>query len=251
MDASKGKRKHRGYLPWTEDMDQVLLDVLLKHYQNDDYTPTGWKSHYLYESRPIILAMDYEPVGFLIPSKFRMCEYLVNNIAVLVKGLASRQHVILRDLHIALLAYNVSTGAEDAQETALKDAEDVHGSTPNSPSTSEHSSEYRGGPPPSTQEKQQCRRTKRFRANDTLFCMSGTINNSFQISIKSNEPLDEPRNACPEKIFAALQEIPNLGRDDLLRAYCILTDSDRKFESLMALPMDMRKDWLWMEIGKK
>lgn len=63
--------------------------------------------------------------------------------------------------------------------------------------------------------------------------------------------LEEPKSACPKEIFAVLQSIPNLARDDLLRAYCILTSSDRKFECLLALPMDMRKDWLLMEIGKK
>jgi hypothetical protein len=66
-----------------------------------------------------------------------------------------------------------------------------------------------------------------------------------------NESLVEPANASPKEIFATLQEIPNLERGDLLRAYCILTSNDRKFECLVALPMDMRKDWLMMEIGKK
>jgi len=101
-----------------------------------------------------------------------------------------------------------------------------------------------------TQSNKQGRR-KRFRTNDALFCMSGDIKNSFQISMKSNETLDEPNSASPKEIFAALQAMPNLARDDLLRGYRILTSSDRKFECLMALPMEMRKDWLLMEIGKK
>lgn len=143
-----------------------------------------------------------------------------------------------------------STGAENAQEMTLKGSEDIRELTQNSPSTSEPSSQDHARPPASTQPNQKGRR-KRFRTNDALFCMSGEIDNSFQISIKSNEPLEEPKNASPKEIFAALKEIPNLGREDLLRAYCILTSNDRKFESLMALPMDMRKDWLLMEIGKK
>ena len=69
--------------------------------------------------------------------------------------------------------------------------------------------------------------------------------------MKPKEPPVERANASPKEIFAELQEIPNLVRGDLLRAYCILTSNDRKFESLVALPMDMRKDWLMMEIGKK
>lgn len=144
-----------------------------------------------------------------------------------------------------------SAGAEDAQEMALKGAEDARELIQNSPSTSEPSSQDQGGMPTSTQRSQQGRRRKRFRRDDALFCMSGNINNSFKISVEPNGPPVEPANASPKEIFAALQEIPNLGRGDLLRAYCILTSNDRKFESLVALPMDMRKDWLMMEIGKK
>ena len=50
--------------------------------------------------------------------------------------------------------------------------------------------------------------------------------------------------------MAALQEIPRLDRDDMLKAYRILThdDSGRRFRSLMGLPMDLRKDCVLMEI---
>jgi hypothetical protein len=152
----------------------------------------------------------------------------------------------------AATSEDVSTGAENGQEVAMKVAEDVHDHTPSpsSPSTSGPSSQYRPEPPLLTQLNKQDR-TKRFRTKDALFCMSGNIKNSFQISTNSNETQEEPKTACPKEIFAALQAIPNLARDDLLRAYCILTSSDRKFECLMALPMDMRKDWLLMEIGRK
>jgi hypothetical protein len=44
MSASNGK-KYRGYLTWTDDMDQVLLDVLVEHHNNGDHTATGWKPH--------------------------------------------------------------------------------------------------------------------------------------------------------------------------------------------------------------
>jgi hypothetical protein len=49
----------------------------------------------------------------------------------------------------------------------------------------------------------------------------------------------------------ALREIPRLERADLLRAYSMLIRDDRLFRSLMALPKDMRKDWLLMEIGNQ
>ncbi|KAI5006470.1 hypothetical protein ZWY2020_033713 [Hordeum vulgare] len=141
-----------------------------------------------------------------------------------------------------------SVGMENAEEMALKGAEDVQELMQNSPSTYEPSSQNQVGTPTSTQPTLQARRRKRFRIDDALFCMSGNIKNSFQISVKPNEPPEEPANASSKEIFVALQEIPNLGRGDLLRAYCILTSNDRKFESLVALPMDMRRDWLMLEI---
>ncbi|WVZ91180.1 hypothetical protein U9M48_037384 [Paspalum notatum var. saurae] len=54
----------------------------------------------------------------------------------------------------------------------------------------------------------------------------------------------------PEEIYEALRAmIPPLDRTDLLRSYSILIRDDRRFRSLMALPKDMRKDWLLMELG--
>ncbi|CAL4989300.1 unnamed protein product [Urochloa decumbens] len=57
--------------------------------------------------------------------------------------------------------------------------------------------------------------------------------------------------ASPEEtILATLQEIPGLAREDMLKAYSILNhDSNgRRFKSLLGLPMDLRKEWLLMEI---
>ncbi|WVZ91187.1 hypothetical protein U9M48_037391 [Paspalum notatum var. saurae] len=56
--------------------------------------------------------------------------------------------------------------------------------------------------------------------------------------------------APPEEIFEALRTIPSLARADLLRAYSMLIDDDRRFRSLMALPKDMRKDWLLMDLDR-
>jgi hypothetical protein len=43
MSVSNNGKKYSGYLPWTDDMDQALLDVFVEHYNNGDRTPTGWK----------------------------------------------------------------------------------------------------------------------------------------------------------------------------------------------------------------
>ncbi|CAN6343727.1 unnamed protein product [Urochloa humidicola] len=83
---------------------------------------------------------------------------------------------------------------------------------------------------------------------DALLHMLGEINKSLQSSLKPAEPLQVPKDASPEEIFEALRGIPRLARADLLRAYSMLTQDDRRFKSLMALPKSMRKEWLLMEI---
>ncbi|CAM0944046.1 unnamed protein product [Alopecurus aequalis] len=84
---------------------------------------------------------------------------------------------------------------------------------------------------------------KRRRRDDALISPLGENNLSV--------PLQVPKPTSSELIFKALKEIPDLARADILRAYSMLIRDDRQFESLMALPMDMRKDWLLMEIGNK
>ena len=72
---------------------------------------------------------------------------------------------------------------------------------------------------------------------------------SFQAPLNSSEPhLEAPKEATPREIFEALKEIPGLARADLLRAYSLLIRSDRLFRALMALPMDMRMEWLLIEV---
>ena len=82
---------------------------------------------------------------------------------------------------------------------------------------------------------------KRRRTNDALIVPLEESNPAVQV----------PKSPSSEFIFKALKEIPDLARADILRAYSTLIRDDRQFESLMALPVDMRKDWLLMEIRNK
>ncbi|CAM0944048.1 unnamed protein product [Alopecurus aequalis] len=84
---------------------------------------------------------------------------------------------------------------------------------------------------------------KRQRRDDVLISPLGESNLSVRVQV--------PKSTSSELIFKALKEIPDLARADILRAYSSLIRDDRQFESLMALPMDMRKDWLLMDIGNK
>ncbi|KAK3118133.1 hypothetical protein QOZ80_9BG0694690 [Eleusine coracana subsp. coracana] len=56
--------------------------------------------------------------------------------------------------------------------------------------------------------------------------------------------------ASPDVIFAALQEIPGLSREDILQAYRILCHDSggRRFQSLLGLPVNFWKEWVLLEI---
>ncbi|CAD6341179.1 unnamed protein product [Miscanthus lutarioriparius] len=73
------------------------------------------------------------------------------------------------------------------------------------------------------------------------------INNKLQ-AINSTMQAASP--SPDTAILTALQEIPSLDRDELLKAYRIPThdDSGRRFRALIGLPMDLRKDCVLMEI---
>ncbi|CAN6362420.1 unnamed protein product [Urochloa humidicola] len=72
--------------------------------------------------------------------------------------------------------------------------------------------------------------------------------------IANQQLIDNTRNskaASPEEaIMGVLQEVPGLSREDVLKAYSILSHDPigRRLRSLLGLPVNMRKDWLLMEI---
>ncbi|CAM0146226.1 unnamed protein product [Urochloa decumbens] len=74
------------------------------------------------------------------------------------------------------------------------------------------------------------------------------------LGIANQQLTDNTRNskaASPEEtILAVLQEVPGLSREEVLKAYSIISQdsSGRRFRSLLGLPLNMRKDWLLMEI---
>ena len=73
-------------------------------------------------------------------------------------------------------------------------------------------------------------------------------NDSLQSSCESSAKNSKVNS--PKEILALLQEIPELSRDDLLRAYSFLCydNNGRRLSSLLGLPMSLRKPWLLMEI---
>jgi hypothetical protein len=105
-----------------------------------------------------------------------------------------------------------------------------------------------GSPNLSTQPRLEGNKMgKRRRTDDAVVSMLGEIKSTFQASFRSAEHVQLSKTTSPREILEALKQIPGLTRADFLRAYSSLIRDDRQFESLMVLPMDIRKDWLLME----
>jgi len=68
--------------------------------------------------------------------------------------------------------------------------------------------------------------------------MLGDMKTSFRDALKSTEPLPLPQVTPPVEILAALEQIPDLARCDLLWAYGKLILNERLFQALMELSMD-------------
>jgi hypothetical protein len=45
QDIEKEKKTSRGYVPWIDEMDKVLLDTLVEYYKKGDRCQNGWKPH--------------------------------------------------------------------------------------------------------------------------------------------------------------------------------------------------------------
>ena len=57
-------------------------------------------------------------------------------------------------------------------------------------------------------------------------------------------PPAAPKVTSSSEILVELKKIPDFVGNELLIAYAKVTANERTFESLMALPMELRKAWL-------
>ncbi|KAL6626945.1 hypothetical protein ACP70R_030671 [Stipagrostis hirtigluma subsp. patula] len=89
--------------------------------------------------------------------------------------------------------------------------------------------------------------------DEQLMTKNNARNLALQTSYMSSaRPIQESSKVASseETILAALEEIPGLALEDMLKAYSILShdNNGRRFRSLLGLPMNLRKAWLLMEI---
>ena len=100
------------------------------------------------------------------------------------------------------------------------------------------------------EETPELPKKKKQRATDAIMSMVGELRMTFEEALNSTVPLPPPPlPAAPKvtpssEILVELKKIPDLVGNDLLIAYGKVTANERTFESLMALPMEMRKAWL-------
>ena len=87
---------------------------------------------------------------------------------------------------------------------------------------------------------------KKQRTGEAILSILGDMNTSFNDSLKSTEPLPMPSVTSPAEILATLQMVPDLARSDMLKSYGKFILNERLFQALLELPMDMRKEWLWL-----
>ena len=91
---------------------------------------------------------------------------------------------------------------------------------------------------------------KKQRTADAIMSMVGELRMTFQEALSSTvqlpppPPPSAPKVTPSSEILVELKKIPDLVGNDLLIAYAKVTANERTFESLMALPMEMRKAWL-------
>ncbi|KQK06796.1 uncharacterized protein LOC100845985 [Brachypodium distachyon] len=255
MAEANGKKGSRGYLTWTPDMDTALLAVLVERHNNGDHAQNGWKPHVYnacirhvkdtcgvditkdnmtarcktfdkhYEVISKILAQsgfgwDWENNKLSIDSEDVWSKYVEANKAA---GSYKTKVVMNWDQISTIYSKDHATGegAKTAAECVQEEDTHVLEESPDIPQNQ-----------------------KRLRTGDAILCMMGDMKAEFQEVLKTTDPLTLPKVTPSAEILAALQIIPDLAECDMLKAYEKLSLSERLFESLMELPMTLRKAWL-------
>lgn len=264
MAEVKAKRGSRTYLTRTDAMDLALLEVLVEHHNNGDHWQNGWKPHVYnaairnvkekcnvditkdnisarcktfdkhYETISKILSQsgfgwDWENNRLSMDSEDVWTRYVEAN-----KGAACYKTKVVKNWDAICTIYSkdhangegAKTGSESAQDPMNDTTAQAHEDSPVL--------------------------AKKQRTGDAILGVLTDMKGSFQEAMQSNAPLELPKKIAPSIIYKALQEIPDLAREDMLRSYgMLLSRDDRIFEALMELPMDMRKDWLLFENARK
>jgi hypothetical protein len=87
---------------------------------------------------------------------------------------------------------------------------------------------------------------KRQRSSDSFTSMMAEKLDKFTEAIRD----EAPKGPTSKEIFSTLEEIDGLDEDIFLDLFDILTGDACKYESLLALPVILRKKWLMKQLKK-
>jgi hypothetical protein len=87
---------------------------------------------------------------------------------------------------------------------------------------------------------------KRQRSSDSFISMMAEKLDKFTEAIRD----EAPKGPTSKEIFSTLEEIDGLDEDTFLDLFDILTGDARKYKSLLALPLTLRKRWLLKQLKK-
>ncbi|KAJ1268597.1 hypothetical protein BS78_07G147400 [Paspalum vaginatum] len=248
MAEHKAKKGSRTYLTWTDAMDLALLEVLVEHHNNGDRGQNGWKPH-VYNAA-IRNAKEKCNVDITKENISSRCKTFDKHYEIISKILSqsgfgwdwenNRFSMDSEDVWDRYVEAN--KGAACYKTKVVKNWDSICAIYSKDHANGEDGND---DSPPMLAPKKQ-------RTGDAIVGMLTEMKTSFQEAMQSNAPIELPKKIAPSIIFAALKEIPDLARGDMLRSYgMLLSRDDRIFEALMELPMEMRKDWLLFENDRK
>ncbi|KAJ1296454.1 hypothetical protein BS78_01G301800 [Paspalum vaginatum] len=236
----KNKKSGRGYVAWNDDMDKVLLDTFVEHYNKGDKCQNGWKSHkknissrnktfdkyctiingmlgcsgFGWDSEKNRISVDSDAVWeAYVEAIYLMC---VDKLEKLDLNMRYKTILFWDSINL-VYGKDHATGA--AARTAAKSSMEMcrEENSMKEPSSSSTSASL-----------------KRQRS-----------------AYKFTEALkEEPKGSSSKEILATLGQIEGLDEDTELELYDILTADERKYESLLALPMERRRRWLLKQLKK-
>ncbi|KAE8768586.1 hypothetical protein D1007_59932 [Hordeum vulgare] len=256
MAGAKGKKPSRDYLVWTPEMDTALLAMLVEHHNRGDHAQNGWKPHvynacikHVKETCDVVINKD--KIIARIKTFDRQYDIISKMLAQSGFGWDWDNNMVMVESDEVWLRYveankdaayyrnkevknwqAISTIYSKDHATGAGAKTGAECAQPQSSSVAQVGDDDEETPEPPK---------KRARAADAILSMVGELRCTFDEALKTT---DAQKVTPPSEILAALKEIPGLEGDDLLRAYGKLTANERTFESLMALPRDLRKPWL-------
>nr|XP_034579186.1 uncharacterized protein LOC117842782 [Setaria viridis] len=263
MEKGKKSGSGRGYISWNDDMDKALLDTFVEYYNKGDRCQNGWKSHVYTAaiknvrekynmditkdnimSRNKTFDKHYTIINGMLESSGFGWDWNKNKISVdsdsvweayvtKNKEATGYRHktVLYWDSISLVFGKDHATGEAAAAKTAAKSLKDM-------------SKEYLSNKEPTSSATSGS--LKRQQSGDSCTSMMAEKMDKFAEALKE----EAPKGPTSKVILNTLNEVEGLDEDTLLDLFDILTGDACKYESLLALPVGMRKRWLLKQLKK-